>query len=366
LAEPSKKTDGTLIDEFRGHFDRMKPSTKSMTRTGILAGGNFIIDHVKIIDAWPEQDMLAFIHDETSSNGGGPYNVLKDLAAMQVGYPLEAAGLVGTDANGDWILRDCAATGIDTTQLHQTDAAPTSYTDAMTVRGTGRRTFFHQLGANAILGEAHFDFCRTQAKIFHLGYLMLLTEMDRLPPDGRTMAGRVLEAAQAAGLLTSVDLVSSTNPQFRQVTEASLPFTDYLIVNEIEAGHATGVDLKSAPPDLEKIKTAALLLLAQGVRREVIIHFEAGAVVAEKNGTVHHQPSLKLPAGFIAGATGAGDAFAAGYLHGTHEGWPVAERLRLAVCTAAMCLTHPTPSQGLKPVADCLRLVSDLGFREAK
>ena len=77
-----------------------------MTRTGILPGGNFIIDHVKLIDRYPEHDMLAFIASEASSNGGGPHNVLKDLAAMQVGYSLEAVGLVGQDANGDWIMRD--------------------------------------------------------------------------------------------------------------------------------------------------------------------------------------------------------------------------------------------------------------------
>lgn len=332
------------------------------SRSGILAGGNFIIDHVKLIDVYPEQDMLAFISAETSSNGGGPYNVLKDLAAMQAGYPLEAAGLVGKDANGDWILRDCRDAGINTTQLHQTDAAPTSYTDAMTVSSTGRRTFFHQLGANALVGGQHFDFRSTQAKIFHLGYLMLLTEMDRLLPDGRTVASRVLEAAQKAGLLTSVDLVSSSDPQFRRITTASLPFTDYLVLNEIEAGNATGLDLKTSPPDFALLQSAAQALLAAGVKREVIIHFEAGALVAEKNGTLHRQNSLKLPAGFIAGATGAGDAFAAGYLHGTHEDWPIADRLKLAVCTAAMCLTHPTPSKGLKPVAECLKLADEFGF----
>ena len=334
-----------------------------MTRTGILAGGNFIIDHVKLIDAWPEQDLLAFIQSETSSNGGGPYNVLKDLAAMHCGYPLAAAGLVGTDLNGEWILRDCEAAGIDITQLHQTDEAPTSYTDAMTVSSSGRRTFFHQLGANALLGEAHFDFSRTSAKIFHLGYLMLLSEMDRLLEDGRTIASGVLEAAQKAGLVTSVDLVSSTYPEFRQITAAALPFTDFLILNEIEAGSATGLDLRSSPMNLGLVESAARSLLAAGVRREVIIHFEAGAVVVEKEGTVHHQTSLNLPQGFIAGATGAGDAFAAGYLHGTHESWPIEERLKLAVCTAAMCLTHPTPSQGLRPVAECLNLAGRLGFR---
>jgi sugar/nucleoside kinase (ribokinase family) len=264
--------------------------------------------------------------------------------------------------NGDWILRDCEAAGIDIAQLHQTDQAPTSYTDAMTVSGSGRRTFFHQLGANALLGEAHFDFRRTQAKIFHLGYLMLLSEMDRLLDDGRTVASRVLEAAQRAGLLTSVDLVSSTYPQFRQITAAALPFTDFLILNEIEAGSATGLDLRSAPMNLGLVQSAAQALLDAGVRREVIIHFEAGAIVVEKSGAVHQQASLNLPQDFIAGATGAGDAFAAGYLHGTHENWPVAARLKLAVCTAAMCLTHPTPSQGLKPVAECLALADQLGF----
>ena len=39
---------------------------------------------------------------------------------------LAAVGLVGTDANGDWILRDCEAAGIDISQLQQTDRAPTN------------------------------------------------------------------------------------------------------------------------------------------------------------------------------------------------------------------------------------------------
>jgi hypothetical protein len=30
-------------------------------RSGILAGGNWIVDHLKIIDAWPTQDALASI-----------------------------------------------------------------------------------------------------------------------------------------------------------------------------------------------------------------------------------------------------------------------------------------------------------------
>lgn len=323
-------------------------------RIGILAGGNFIVDQVKMIDAYPEQDMLANIRSETSCNGGGPYNVLKDLAAMGVAYPLEAAGLVGEDAPGGWILSDCAAAGIDTRQLRRTPLAPTSYTDAMTVIGSGRRTFFHQRGANALLGEADFDFSQSRARWFHLGYLMLLDEMDRELAEGGTVAARVLAAAHRAGLRTSVDLVSTAHPRFREIVEASLPFTDLLIINEIEAGKVTGSELRRA--DTRKLLQAAGELLRRGVKAQVVIHCEQGAVAVTTEGKTETMASLRLPAGFIAGATGAGDAFAAGYLHAMHEGWTVRDGLRLAVCAAAACLADATPSGGLRSVAECLKL----------
>jgi hypothetical protein len=49
-------------------------------RSGILAGGNWIVDRTKMIDVYPAQDSLANIIRETSSNGGSPYKVLINLA----------------------------------------------------------------------------------------------------------------------------------------------------------------------------------------------------------------------------------------------------------------------------------------------
>ena len=127
-----------------------KPEPQPDTpRHGLLAAGNFIIDHVKTIDAFPEQDMLVNITADTASNGGGPYNVLKDLSELGAPFPLAAAGLVGNDPAGDTILTDLSTHGIDTTAVLRTADAPTSYTDAMTVASTGRRTFFHHRGTNA-------------------------------------------------------------------------------------------------------------------------------------------------------------------------------------------------------------------------
>ena len=128
------------------------------SRRGVLAGGNWIVDHVKVIDAWPPQDALANIVSQVDGNGGCPYNILKDLALLQCGFPLAGVGLLGMDADAERILKDCDAHGIHRSQLHQTHAAPTSFTDVMTVAGSGRRTFFHQHGANALLDLEHFSF----------------------------------------------------------------------------------------------------------------------------------------------------------------------------------------------------------------
>lgn len=323
-------------------------------RNGILAAGNFIVDDVKLIDAWPEQDMLASIRSERSSNGGGPYNVLKDLAAMGAQYPLQAAGLIGGDARGEWILRDCVAAGISVEQLHITESAPTSYTDAMTVMSTGRRTFFHQRGANALFSDKHVDFAKTTARHFHLGYLMLLDAMDEFVSEGRTRASVLLEKALNAGLTTSVDMVSTENPQFREIALSALPFTDVLVINEVEAGKVTGRKLTGG--SLDDCASAARELMGSGVRKQVVIHMPEGAVVVDEIGRTVVRKSLTLPEGFIAGATGAGDAFAAGYVHGWHEGWDTERSLELAVCAAAACLSDPTPSAGLRSVEDCLKL----------
>ena len=85
----------------------------SEPREGVIAGGNWIVDRVKFIDAWPPEDSLANIQSELSGNGGAPYNVLKNLKRLGAGFPLEAVGLVGEDADGDTILEDCRRHGID-------------------------------------------------------------------------------------------------------------------------------------------------------------------------------------------------------------------------------------------------------------
>jgi len=331
----------------------------SSQRNGILAGGNFITDYVKLIDAWPEQDTLASIRSESMSNGGGPYNILKDLACLQPELPLEACGLVGEDANGQWIVDDCEAHKIDVKQLHRTSEAATSYTDAMTVASTGRRTFFHQRGANALLSPSHFDFSTSNARVFCLGFLMLLDSLDVLEEDGETGASQILKAAGKAGLITAVDCVSTPNSQFREIVLASLRQADVLFINEFEIGQVLGREVKA---DRVSLESAARELENLG-GAQIVVHCASGAVVADASGIIGAQGSLSLPGDFVAGASGAGDAFAAGYLLGVHDGKEVKDCLLYAVASAAQSLSHASPSGGMTSLSECLALANRVGFR---
>ena len=339
-------------------------------RHGILAAGNLIVDHVKLIDAWPSQDALVSILEQESSNGGGPYNVAKDLARLfadresGLPFPLAVAGMIGDDANGAWIRSDLEAHGIlDPTLLTTAPDQSTSYTDVMTVAATGRRTFFHQRGANAVFRELPLPFAELSHRVFYLGYLLLLDALDELDDAGETGASHLLREAREAGLATVVDLVSEESDRFRQVISPSLPHTDVLLTNEFEAGRLSGVDLSRF--DRSTAAEAARAIRDLGVQRYVVIHAPGGSLALDCQADREFvSGSVALPDSEIRGAVGAGDAFAAGFLLGFYEERELTASLQQAACVAASCLGHPTTSGGILPLAECLALGERWGFRE--
>lgn len=339
----------------------MKATNK---RQGLLAGGNWIIDLVKIIDVFPQREQLANIKRQSQGTGGSPYNVLVDLAKIGAPFPLFGAGLVGKDSFGERILEECKKLKIDTKFLKPSSAAPTSYTDVMTEEKDGKRTFFHHRGANALWKGEDLNFDKIKARIFHLGYLLLLDGMDQPDPKFGTKAAKLLAAAQAAGIKTSVDVVSEDSDRFSKIVTPALKYVDYCILNEIEAGKTTGFKIRRPDGGLDTValRHAAGALLQNGVKELVVIHFPEGGFARTRLGEDVWQSSLKVSK--IAGTAGAGDAFCAGVLYGLHEGWELQKCLMAAVCVAAASLSDPTCTGGVKPLDDCLSLAKKLGVRK--
>ncbi len=327
-------------------------------RSGILAGGNWIIDQVKLIDVFPQPESLANILRQEQGSGGSPYNVLIDLAKLGAPFPLMAAGLVGKDTLGQQIRNDCRSHKINTRFLDSTDQAPTSYTDVMTEINGGRRTFFHDRGANALWKGENLDFAKCKSRIFHLGYLLLLDALDAPDKKFGTRAARLLAKAQKAGMKTSVDVVSEDSDRFLKIVSPALKHVNYLIINEIEAGKTANCSIRNTKGKLnpKALERSADILMESGAAELIIIHFPEGALAISQSGELFRQPSLKISSDNIAGSAGAGDAFCAGVLFGLHEGWEIQRCLYTGVCSAAVSLSHPTCSGGLKSLAATLRL----------
>ncbi len=339
-----------------------------MERRGIACGGNFIIDHVKLVDVWPEEGMLSIILNEKRANGGCPYNVLKDLAILKTNLPLSAIGIVGNDEDGEFILNDLSSLNIDTTLMYRSKEEPTSYTDVMTVRSTGRRTFFHNKGANKLLDIEHFDFSKIEAKILHVGYILLLDSLDAPDDQYGTRLAHLLKIAKENGLKTSTDVVSESSDRFNKLVTPALKYTDYLIFNEIEAGKTTGYEIreKSGNLNADNLKKALDYLMENSKSEIICIHFPEGAYGAKRGENPIFTPTHNLSQEYIKGTVGAGDAFCAGMLYGIHEEWEMEKSMRFANAMAAICLSDTSTSGGMKNFEETLKFMEETPLEKRK
>ena len=330
----------------------------SKERSGIVCAGNWIVDQVKIIDHLPGRGMLGSILSETSASGGAPFNVLVDLGRMKSEFPLAGVGVIGNDSGRDFIRSICDPLEIDISRLVPLKGESTSYTDVMTEAGTGVRIFYHYRGANARFSPKHVRVSDLPFRIFHLGYLLLLDSMDKPDAKHGTVAAKLLKKIREAGIKTSVDVVSEESDRFCKIVPPALRYTNYLILNEIEAGRTTGHQVRDSHGKLipQAIMDSAEELYKFGDMELVVIHMPEGAYLRTREGKKYSRGSLNVPQSYIKGTVGAGDAFCAGILYGLHEKWDMDKTLKLAVCAATACLSQPGATGGLRPLTEVMKL----------
>ena len=303
-------------------------------RTGIAVAGTVLVDKINEISAYPNAGELTQIRSIHNAAGGCVPNVALDLKKIAPQLAVSAIGKIGNDAEGQFVTDILKAGGVSTTGLAVKPVEKTTFTEVMSVPG-GQRTFFVYPGAGADFGIADMDFDAIDAKILHLGYFLLLQKVD----DGDGL--KILQKAKEVGLETSIDLVSENSDRYGIVLPC-LPYTDYLIVNELEAGKLA--DIEPKPENLQKI---AQKLKELGVRKKVIIHMPERSVCLSDEG-YSSLGSYILPDGYIQGTTGAGDAFCAGALIGIYNGWSDMEIMEFASACAVMALSSPDATSGMK------------------
>ena len=333
-------------------------------RKGICLAGNMIVDITYPIEGWPNLGELVHIHDGIArTTGGSVCNVSVDLAKLDPELDVFAMGRIGKDAEGDLILKVMAENRIDTSCVIQEGTS--AFTHVMADVHSKQRTFFTYLGVNGLFCEADIDWDKVTAKIFHIGYILLLNALDQADDEYGTKMARLLCAAQKHGLKTSIDVVSEASDRFARIVPPAMKYTDYCIINEYEAEQTTGVKLRAEDDSLilENIPKALKAMKDLGVSTWAVIHCPEGGYGLDENDEFVQLASLKLPEDYIKGTVGAGDAFCAGVLYGAEKGFALPRAIDLGIAAAAASLSAAGATEGMCSAPEALALLEKFDRR---
>jgi len=325
----------------------------------IAVAGNMLVDTIYSIERYPKLGELTTIDDNImKATGGAVCNNIVNLAKLDPTLQLTALGVIGNDQNGKFIEETLNLyKNIDLSLIEHEGI--TSFTAVMSEKVSKERTFFQFRGSNAKFSERHIDWEKlNNVKILHIGYILLLDELDEVDEIYGTKMARLLANAQQRGIETSIDVVSDAGNRFKKVVPPALKYTDYCIINELEAEQTVGIKLRDENGIIEENILPVLKLIKKlGVAKWAVIHSPEGGYGLDcETGEFVKQESLHLPNGFIMGTTGAGDAFCSGVLYGAYKDKPLLESIELGISCAACSLSKVGASDGVRSMEETVDL----------
>ncbi|MCH7862084.1 MAG: adenosine kinase, partial [Proteobacteria bacterium] len=244
-------------------------------------------------------------------SGGSAANTVAGIAAL--GGRTAFIGQVADDQLGQVFAHDIRAAGVDFDTAVR-PGQPATARCLIFVTPDGQRTMNTFLGASQFLPAAALDeaLIANGAILYLEGYLWD-------PEEPRAAMRKAIEIARAAGrkvafTLSDVFCISRHGDDFRKLIEDGM--IDILFANENEL---------LALCEREEFE-AAVQHLHGKVPVLVVTRSEKGAIalVGDERVEVPAEPIARL-----VDTTGAGDMFAAGFLHGQAQGRPVRDSLRL-------------------------------------
>ena len=332
---------------------------------GITLAGSMVVDVVKTIDEYPVCGMLANIRGASQSVGGCVPNTGIDLATLDRTLPVAALGRIGDDENGRFLISKLQANGINVSGVKVSKNEATSFTDVMSMP-TGERTFFSYRGANAQFSAEDIDVSALNCKMFHIGYILLMDKFDAPDEKYGTVMAKVLSAVQKRGIKTSIDMVSASDVSQYAIVKPALPYSDYVIINEIECCGIWGLEARNEDGSINEknLRLAMQKMMEAGVGEKVVVHSKEAGYCLNKNDEFFKVGSLKIPAQYVKGSVGAGDAFCAGCLYALYHDYAEEDMLKFASMTAGCSLFAENSVDGMLGKAEVEQWMSQFERRE--
>lgn len=326
----------------------------SEPKTDLLAIGNAIVDVIaqaseeflaveqlakgsmQLIDAERAEQLYDRMGPARELSGGSAANTVAGLATL--GHRCDFVGQVAADQLGQVFAHDIRASGVDF-ETPPLDQCPPTARSLILVTPDGQRTMNTYLGASQLLDVSAINSSRvaSASTIFLEGYLWD-------PPQPRQAMRRAVGVAKQAGrevalTLSDAWLVERHRDDFLDLLKNGQ--IDLLFANRLEALAFTGVSsLDAAISEMRHL--VPLLVVTDG---------ENGAHCLRGDSECSASADKDVD---VVDTTGAGDAFAAGFLSGHLRGLPLQTSLEIGTICAAEAISHFGP----RPEAALLDLVS--------
>lgn len=286
-----------------------------LRKVGLVKGG------MKLVDGEVSQGILKSLekYSKVYASGGSAANTVAGACLLKSkGLFL---GIVGKDENGDIYEREMRRTGAETRLIRHPSAA-TGFALTL-ITPDGERTFAVYLGAAEYLGQEHIppDLIE-QSAILHIeGYML---ENPRL----RGVAVFAMKTAKNSGTLVSLDLadaglITRNKEVIRDIVQG---YANLVFVNESEALAFTGKEVLHALHEIQSLCDTAVVKLG-----------ERGSLVKCRGKVCAIEPH---PVEVI-NTNGAGDMYAAGFLHGMARGYDIDLVGKVASHLAGLVVASP-------------------------
>ena len=274
-------------------------------------------------------DSIAF------SVGGDAMNVAADCAKL--GLKTALSGRVGRDAPGDYLVSTAKNLGVDCAAVDASDSLATSCSVVLG-EADGQRHFAYYGKSNYTYdGGVITDGMLADTRLLYIGSTLGLPAL-----ADKTLAD-LFRRAKALGCYTAMDATASFDGEWLTHIEDALPLCDIFIPSYDEAVKITC----ETEPD-----AIIAFLKARGVR-------VAGVKLGKKGVMVEGIECPAFRCDDVAGTTGAGDGFMAGFVCGIVKGLSLEDCVLLGSAVSNCVIRKPGATDGVESYEKCLEVIED-------
>ena len=287
-----------------------------------------------LIDEAQARGLYGAMASGIETSGGSAANTVAGVASL--GGRAAYIGKVAADTLGDVFAHDMNAIGVrfDVAPLV---GGPATARSLINVTPDGQRTMSTFLGASNRLTAGDVD-----AKIIEASKIVYLEGYLFDPTDAREAFAKAAGLARASSRLIALTLSDSfVVHRYRELLLGFMDTeVDILFANEAELGALFETE------DFD----AAMKALRSRVKIAGITRAEKGSVTLEGDAI---SAVATAPVEKVVDTTGAGDQYAAGFLHGLAQGRPLGVCARLGHLAAGEVIQHygPRPQVSLQDLA---------------